>query len=77
MTEQRTTGLSTVETMMNLCKQGHEWHSTIIGYFQCSRYLALAACHLCVSKVRGHPLVGVCQQHRGAGTPKADQEALA
>ena len=48
------------------CTQGHEWQPTmIIGYFQCIRCHTLAACHACVSKVRGQgTLVGTCQAHQ-------------
>jgi len=67
----------TVETTVNTCPQGHAWQPTIIiGYFHCSQCNTLAACHLCVSKLRGKPLVGVCQQHQHC-TSEIEQEVLA
>ncbi len=66
-----------VETMAQACEPGHTWQPTIIiGYFQCSRCSTLAACHLCVSKVRGKPLLGVCQQHQHLSIPTTQQEVL-
>ena len=78
MNEQRTSAGLALETMVDTCYQGHAWQPTIIlGYFQCSRCSALAACHSCVSNLRGQPLVGVCQQHQHLGTPETRQEVLA
>ncbi|HLQ30846.1 MAG TPA: hypothetical protein VK140_16550 [Ktedonobacteraceae bacterium] len=66
------------ETTVNACTQGHAWQPTIIiGYFHCVRCNALAACRICVSKMRGKPLVGVCQQHQHLCAPVIKQEVLA
>ena len=68
----------TLQTTANVCEQGHAWQPTIIiGYFHCVRCFTLAACRICVSKVRGKPLVGVCQQHQHLHTPETQQEVLA
>jgi hypothetical protein len=59
------------------CGQGHDWQPTIIiGYFQCARCSKLAACKVCVSKVRGRALVGYCQTHQQLRTPDSEQEVL-
>lgn len=59
------------------CGQGHEWQPTIIiGYFLCARCSKLAACKVCVSKVRGRALVGYCQTHQQLRTPDSEQEVL-
>lgn len=66
---------STPRTMVTVCNQGHGWQPTVIlGYFQYLRYKTLAACRICVSKVRGKPLVGFCQQH--LSTPEITEEVL-
>src|SRR5712692_8835746 len=68
----------TLQTTANVCEQGHAWQPTIIiGYYHCSQCNTLAACHFCVSKLRGKPLVGVCQQHQHLRTPQIKQEVLA
>ena len=78
MNKQRTSVVPIVETMSSLCEQGHEWQPTIIiGYFHCSRCDALAACTICVPKLRGKPLAGVCQQHRHHSNFESEQEVLA
>ena len=78
MNEPLTSAVPIVETMVNPCDQGHEWQPTIIlGYFHCSRCSTVAACRICVSKIRGKPLVGVCQQHQYLGAPTTGQEVLA
>jgi hypothetical protein len=60
------------------CEQGHAWQPTIIlGYFSCARCQTLAACHLCVAKIRGKPLVGVCRHHQHLRTTDTYQEVLA
>ena len=67
-----------LEITTNVCEQSHEWQPTIIiGYFQCLQCRTLAVCHLCVSKMRGKPLVGVCQQHQHLRAPQTKQEVLA
>lgn len=66
---------STVGTMVTVCNQGHGWQPTVIlGYFQCLRCKILAACRIRVSKVRGKPLAGFCQQH--LSTPETTEEVL-
>ena len=56
---------------------GHAWQPTIIlGYFQCSHCSELAACVVCVSKVRGKALPGYCQAHRQLITCEMEQEVL-
>ena len=78
MNEQRTAVGPIVETIVDECTQGHTWHPTIIiGYFQCAKCHTLAACRICAPKLRGHPLVGVCQQHLHLRTPETKQEVLA
>ena len=78
MNEHRTAAELALPQVVNLCDQGHTWQPTIIvGYFQCLQCNAFAACRICVSKVRGKPLVGVCQQHRHLRTPETEQEVLA
>ena len=67
-----------LHTTVNVCEQGHIWQPTIIiGYFQCVQCHTLAACYLCVSKLRSKPLVGVCQQHQHLCASQAKQEVLA
>jgi hypothetical protein len=59
------------------CGQGHDWQPTIImGYFQCTRCSKLAACRVCVSKVRGKAMIGYCQAHQDPRNPEMAQEAL-
>ncbi len=59
------------------CCQGHDWQPTIIiGYFQCASCSKLAACKVCVSKVRGGALVGFCQAHQQLRTSDSEQEVL-
>lgn len=59
------------------CGQGHDWQPTIIiGYFQCTRCSKLAACKVCVSKVRGKAMIGYCQAHQRLRTPETEQEVL-
>ena len=60
-----------------LCGQGHAWQPTmIIGYFQCAHCSKLAACTVCVSKVRGKAMIGYCQAHQHLRTPETEQEVL-
>ena len=60
-----------------LCGQGHDWQPTIIiGYFQCVHCSKLAACKVCISTVRGKPLLGYCQTHQHLRTPETEQEVL-
>jgi len=67
-----------LEITVNMCDQGHDWQPTIIiGYFQCLRCNTLAACCICVSKMRGKPLVGVCRQHQHLCILETHQEVLA
>ncbi len=78
MNHQLTSAEPTLQTTVDMCDQGHAWQPTIIiGYFQCSQCNTLAACHICVSKMRGKPLVGVCQQHQHLCVPQTLQEVLA
>ncbi len=59
------------------CSRGHTWHPTIIiGYFQCAGCLALAACRICAPRLRGKPLVGVCQQHQHLHAHQTGEEVL-
>ena len=59
------------------CGQGHDWQPTIIiGYFQCARCSKLAACRVCVSRVRGKAMIGYCQAHQHLRTPEMEQEVL-
>lgn len=60
-----------------LCDQGHAWQPTIIiGYFQCARCSKLAACAVCISRVRGKATIGYCQAHQHLRTPETEQEVL-
>jgi hypothetical protein len=60
-----------------LCSQGHAWQPTIIlGYFQCARCNTLAACKVCVSKVRGKAMIGYCQAHQHLRIPETEQEVF-
>ncbi len=78
MNERLTSDGPISQTTVNTCTQGHEWRPTIIiGYFHCVRCHTLAACHVCVSKMRGKPLVGMCQQHQHLRIPETHQEVLA
>jgi hypothetical protein len=59
------------------CDKGHDWHPPIIlGYFQCVLCHRLAACTVCVSKVRGKALSGYCRAHQHLRTPEMEQEVL-
>ena len=59
------------------CGQGHAWQPTIIiGYYMCARCSKLAACKVCVSKVRGKAMIGYCQAHQHLRTPEMEQEVL-
>ena len=59
------------------CGQGHDWQPTIIiGYFQCVHCSKLAACKVCVSKVRGRATIGYCKRHQQLRTPETEHEVL-
>jgi hypothetical protein len=61
----------------NACTQGHAWQPTIIlGYFQCACCSRLAACKVCVSRVRGKAMIGYCQAHQHLRTPDNEEEVL-
>ncbi len=78
MNHQLTSAERALEITANVCDQGHAWQPTIIiGYFHCLRCHTFAACRICVSKMRGKPLVGVCQQHQHLHSPQTSQEVLA
>ncbi|MBV9259106.1 MAG: hypothetical protein JO215_13915, partial [Ktedonobacteraceae bacterium] len=66
------TAQQALQKLLRSCSyQGHDWQPTIIvGYFQCPRCKALAACYVCVPRPRGNPKSGLCAQHQHLRSPE-------
>jgi hypothetical protein len=75
--QQFTFATGTAQEQPPSCSQRHSWQPTIIiGYFQCTCCGALAACQVCVSKVRGKAMIGYCPVHQHLRTAETTQEVL-
>jgi hypothetical protein len=66
-----------VQELTPSCDERHDWRPTIIlGYFQRACCNRLAACKVCISKVRGKAAIGYCRTHQHLRTPETEQEVL-
>ena len=77
MNYQLTAAEAAFQKSVNACDQSHAWQPTIMFVsVQCRRWTALASWIMRVSKVRGKPVVGVCQRHRHLNISETEEEVL-
>lgn len=62
---------------VDACDQSYVWQPIIMFVsVQCRRLTTLVSWIMCVSRVRGKPLVGVCQWHHYLNISETEEEVL-